>query len=279
MKQLIEMYVSILVIMCIVCISSQMVFTHTQLQQAREYSQFVTEKMENSNLSPVAKQKLEDITNNNGYYKLKIEESDTSGDKTSYHIRLKYPVVEPFFAPFNSNKISYGVINTYASVGNNEVENASGSALGEAETTKTVGDITIKTYRSGTVAVLSGSGEFVNTYKGDESNIFLEELDGENIEKIIVNKGITKLDTFTFAKLDNLTSITLPSTLETIGNRCFEGLYITSIHIPGNVTSLNGNMFKNCEELSVIYVNNKKENVETEDFDDLEDTEIVFLQD
>jgi len=44
-----------------------------------------------------------------------------------------------------------------------------------------------------------------------------------NLWRLTVQEGVTSLNRFTFALCTNLTSVTLPSTLTSIGDRAFEG--------------------------------------------------------
>ena len=72
------------------------------------------------------------------------------------------------------------------------------------------------------------------------------------IESITVGEGITELRQGALGNLTNTTSITLPSTLESIGNNVFYGSAITTIKIPKNVNSLEA-AFNGCSKLTEVH--------------------------
>ena len=283
MKQLIEMYITMLIIMCIICISMQIVMTDTQLSSAKEYSGFITEKLENSGLSEKAKNKIIKATNEDSHlYHVDIEKADTADGKDSYHIALKYPVMTPFFDIFTGQTtINTGVINSYASVGNSEVGASDTMGLGPKEGEFDYGDCEVSLYKDGTIAVINGDGPLNNEFKDDESNPFIEN-DFTSIEKIVINKGITYIDEYAFAGLENLYQVILPNTLEGFGNYFAKNTVIDAITIPNKVDRLTFEMFDGISNggISVIYIDNKKEEVDVSDLKDKnEDVEITFLKD
>ena len=55
-----------------------------------------------------------------------------------------------------------------------------------------------------------------------------------------------------------LTSITIPSSVTSLGNSCFEGCSgLTSITIPSSVTSWGGDCFRGCQNLETVYFEGK----------------------
>ena len=96
-----------------------------------------------------------------------------------------------------------------------------------------------------------------------------------NIKKIVVGEGITDIGDGDFYYLDNLTEVSLPSTLKTIGNnafgynrklsavaipygvesigeRAFWATAITSIEVPDSVTQFGDAVFDNCFSLVTV---------------------------
>lgn len=288
MKQLIEMYTTALIIMCIICISMQIIMTDTQLSSAKEYSGFITEKLENSGLSEKAKNKIISATNEDSkLYHVDITKAETADGKNAYHIALQYPIMTPFYDIFTKKTtINTGVINSYASIGNSENSTTDTLGLGTKEKEVDVGDCTISLYNNGTIAVISGEGEFINTFKDDEKNIFIANsddggLEEYDIEKIIIDKGITRIDSYSFSELSNLEQVILPSSLESLGDKVFAKTPISAITIPSKVDLLTFSMFDEMSSLNCIYIDNKKEDVDVSDFEDRDDLDfsLSFLKD
>ncbi len=61
--------------------------------------------------------------------------------------------------------------------------------------------------------------------------------------------GLETIPAYAFYGQTALTSVTLPDSLQTIGNYAFTGCGITSVTIPGNVTNIERNAFQDCENL------------------------------
>ena len=73
------------------------------------------------------------------------------------------------------------------------------------------------------------------------------------IDTVIISEGINKLDSRLFDGFEILSSVSLPSTLTTIGIRTFRDcISLKKIVIPDSVTSINANSFDGCDNL-VIY--------------------------
>ena len=81
------------------------------------------------------------------------------------------------------------------------------------------------------------------------------------IKTIIIGEGITRIANYAFAgtsnmhSYGNLTTVSLPSTLETIGDYAFAYSGLTSINIPANVTSIGDDAFDQCGSLESITLN------------------------
>ena len=90
------------------------------------------------------------------------------------------------------------------------------------------------------------------TVVGIEDKCFFKHA---NLTSITLPSTITTMGISCFEDCKKLTSITLPLSLTTIGNRCFYGCSgLTSIEIPANVTSLGNLCFSNCTELTSIII-------------------------
>lgn len=108
----------------------------------------------------------------------------------------------------------------------------------------TVDGITYEYHSDGTATVLSS----VPKYSGDII-----------IPKTFRNAGgqaytVTELGLSAFFKCTELTSVSLPETLEKIGPTCFSGCTaLTTITIPENVSSVSFSAFMNCTGLEALY--------------------------
>lgn len=83
--------------------------------------------------------------------------------------------------------------------------------------------------------------EIYNAFYGDE-----------NIESVVIPEGVTVLDKEAFALCKNLSKVTLPSTLKTIGERAFAYTNLKEVIIPEGVTSIGRNAFNNCKQMTNI---------------------------
>ena len=104
------------------------------------------------------------------------------------------------------------------------------------------------TIGSGVTTIGESAFNGCGTYWDNETDQGVEELEvtmGSNVETIGVNA---------FLGCSKLQSITLPSTLTTIGNSAFKGTGLTSITIPASVTSIGDCAFQNCENMTSIRI-------------------------
>lgn len=75
-----------------------------------------------------------------------------------------------------------------------------------------------------------------------------------DIKTVIVGEGITSLPDEIFLHFDSMTSVSLPSTLKSIGISAFERSGLTSIVIPEGVTDIGRLAFYDCEDLTDVSV-------------------------
>ena len=94
----------------------------------------------------------------------------------------------------------------------------------------------------------TGSGAFIiyrapwNTYKN-------------KIKKVVFSGGITTIGNGAFNGCVNLTSITLPSSLTSVGVGAFSDSGITSLTIPSGVTKIEDRAFENCTNIKTVTLN------------------------
>ena len=73
------------------------------------------------------------------------------------------------------------------------------------------------------------------------------------IKKVVVEKGITYVGTWAFYDCSEMTSVSLPTTLETMGASVFmDCTGLTSVTIPDGVTFISGDFFLGCTSLKSV---------------------------
>ena len=73
-----------------------------------------------------------------------------------------------------------------------------------------------------------------------------------NIQQVVIGEGITNVPDWAFAMYENLVSVTLPSTLKTIGNSALEECAFTSIYLPEGLEAIGHYAFFGDANLSAI---------------------------
>ena len=81
----------------------------------------------------------------------------------------------------------------------------------------------------------------------------------KNFTSITIPSSVTSLGDDCFGGCTSLKSITIPSSVTTLGQQCFSDCYgLTSITIPSSVTYLGHNCFADCSNLESIYFIGRK---------------------
>ena len=65
----------------------------------------------------------------------------------------------------------------------------------------------------------------------------------DDILKLVLPEGLTRIGNCAFYRCDNLASVTLPQSLKTIGWSAFQGTSLTAVTIPAGVTTLGESAF------------------------------------
>lgn len=86
-----------------------------------------------------------------------------------------------------------------------------------------------------------------------------------DITRVVINAGITSVPDFLCTNdwggcLNNLSSVSLSATIETIGRRAFAGTKLKTFHIPGGVKSIASSALNGCNELAEITVEVSNQN-------------------
>ena len=74
----------------------------------------------------------------------------------------------------------------------------------------------------------------------------------KKIKKVIIKKGVTSISYEAFALCKNLDSVTIPSTVKTIGIRSFYGTKISKITVPSKTKTIGQGAFGSCKSLKTI---------------------------
>ena len=77
----------------------------------------------------------------------------------------------------------------------------------------------------------------------------------KNLTSITIPDSVTSIGGYAFCGCENLKSITIPDSVTWIGERAFSGCKnLTSITIPDSVTSIGGDAFRGCSSLTSITI-------------------------
>ena len=103
-------------------------------------------------------------------------------------------------------------------------------------TSGSCGDNATWEYDNGTLTI-AGTGE-ITTYSTENPTAYPWFAQLENIQTVIIGEGITNIPAWAFAMYENLASVSLPSTLRSIGNSALEECAFTSITLPEGLESI-----------------------------------------
>ena len=132
----------------------------------------------------------------------------------------------------------------------------------------TDGDVVIDWGDGHTTTVNNPTTPIIYNYEDGESshNIrFIGKVVGMNtdcfrespITSVSIPNTVTTIGNSCFDECDTLTSVTIPNTVTTIGYNCFYGCdNLTSVTLPNNITSLGDNFFRGCRKLTSLSIPN-----------------------
>lgn len=133
------------------------------------------------------------------------------------------------------------------------------------------GDLHI-TCLDGTIDALKTSAIFTytdgtTTKVYDSTAITVSDVSNvENVMTAVIKEGVTYVDCFNGA--ENLLSVTLPSTLTTIGDSGFTNCAkLSEISIPSNVSSIGNYAFKNCSGITSVAIPTNVQAINTSTFE------------
>lgn len=104
------------------------------------------------------------------------------------------------------------------------------------------------------VLTISGSGKMCGSNATSISSFPWHKY-ANDIETIIIEKGITKISEGAFAGLTNLVNVVIPESVYSIGSNAFEGCKsLNSVIIPSSVRSIGANAFEGCTSLNSVII-------------------------
>ena len=106
---------------------------------------------------------------------------------------------------------------------------------------------------------ISGSGSMEEVYMGGEAYPWDDYY--ESIKKVVISEGITSVGTYAFTGYENLTSVTLPNTLDSICYSSFSSTAITTLTLPSNLHYIESSAFSSCRMLRTFTLSNALEEI------------------
>ena len=102
---------------------------------------------------------------------------------------------------------------------------------------------------------ISDNGDFYKRSRSAEKGAMPAKMKfrrNKKIKKVIIKKGVTSVSYEAFALCKNLNSVTIPSTVKTIGIRSFYGTKISKITVPSKTKTIGQGAFGSCKSLKTI---------------------------
>ncbi len=130
-----------------------------------------------------------------------------------------------------------------------------------ADASGTLGAITWSYTREGKTLTLSGTGAMDNVTVSEDSDAPWADA-RLSAEKIVVNEGITAIGSYAFWGMNNVTTVTLPSTLTEI--RDFAFAYcgkLNSVSFPAGLASIGKSAFEGCGSLGSVLLHETTKSV------------------
>lgn len=255
MKQIFEVFFSVVLMLVVVFLSAQGITTNTQISTAREYHNTVIERIENTGLSEDYVNSIVDYTNNNTDYTLTVKKVNGTDDTRSYNVSLKYPIKNVIYSVFGIDKKQTATIDGYASVGKSSpsTNNISEEKHGNVNSNIDLGNnITAKLYEDGYL-IINGTGTEVT-----KDNTIFDAIKGK-VTNIIITGNLENIPTEFFKDFSVLESVSFGN-VKTIKTKAFSNCpKLKTVLLPKAVESVDNDTFTNCAELEYVYVNNSKD--------------------
>ena len=102
------------------------------------------------------------------------------------------------------------------------------------------------------VLTISGKGAMVDFGDANVQNVPWNPV-AKQVQKLVVEEGITTIGSWSFVQCTNISELSLPTTLKTIGAHAFyDNQALTTVELPDGLTSIGANAFAFCRNLKEI---------------------------
>jgi hypothetical protein len=101
----------------------------------------------------------------------------------------------------------------------------------------------------------------------------------DNLKKVNLPNSLKVIESYAFLMCGNLTDITIPSGVTSIGDGAFEGCNFTKINLPNSITSIGFAAFANCDSLKEITLPNSITTIEATTFGECDNLTTVTIPD
>lgn len=158
----------------------------------------------------------------------------------------------------NSNMTIYGVPESKASIVAKKMGISFSELSGYESKLHIYADGLTWTIKDGHTLIIEGEGEIPDyTSKIKDDHLDSPPWYGyrNNVTKVIVGEGITRIGDRALINSESLSEISLPSTLKTIGSEAFSKTAIEEATIPENVEFISEKAFCDCRQLKTVNLN------------------------
>ena len=107
------------------------------------------------------------------------------------------------------------------------------------------------TLNSDGLLTVSGTGEMEN-YDAETPAPWTDHK--ASILSAVIESGVTRVGSHAFSGCENLAELTLPDTLQTIGNQAFGSTGLTAVSLPASLTRTESDAFQSCKNLTSITI-------------------------
>ena len=109
------------------------------------------------------------------------------------------------------------------------------------------------------VLTISGTGAMKN-FTTMKSNRPSYEAYKDQITSVVINAGVTRIGNYSFYRnattsYENLSYVSIPDTVTSIGSNCFANSGLLEIVLPETITAFRGGVFSDCAKLRTVTIN------------------------
>lgn len=110
---------------------------------------------------------------------------------------------------------------------------------------------------------ISGSGAITDYSNYSSYSPFYSQT---GIKTVVIQSGVTSIGRWTFYGCSDLTNITIPNSVASIGTGAFQGSGLKSIIIPNSIKTIESWVFYNCSNLTSVLFSDSVTSIESEAF-------------